>query len=286
MSADAFHTLVHAYVDGELAPEERADFEAHVLGCEGCRRALADEQAMVAALRGGAPLYETPAELRGRVEGLFRGRGRRRPWAAALAAAAAVALLAGGLWLLGRRGVGAPDGAGRAPGDAPASAFASLAADTHLRFARGQLPLEVLSDRPEVVSRWFEGRVPFRLQLPDYPVGPGQDKPYRLEGGRLVAFRDDYAAYVAYRMADQPISLIVTSVAKVAPEGGSTVRSGALTFHLESVAGLKVITWSDKGLTYALASDVGVEGSRSCLVCHGSAEERRRIEPFPSRPST
>lgn len=286
MSADAFRSLVHAYVDGELAPEERSDFEAHVLECEGCRRALADEQAMVAALRGGAPLYETPAELRGRVEALVRGHTGRPRRAAALAAVVAAALVAGGLWLLAHRGVGVRELAGGAPGNAPASAFAGLAADTHLRFARGQLPLEVVSDRPEVVSRWFEGRVPFRLQLPDYPAGPGQEKPYRLEGGRLVSFQDDYAAYVAYRMGDQPISLIVTSVAKVTPEGGSTVRSGALTFHFESVAGLKVITWSDNGLTYALASDVGVEGARSCLVCHGSTEERRRIEPFPPRPST
>ena len=140
------------------------------------------------------------------------------------------------------------------------------------------------SDRPERVSGWFAGRVPFHLALPDYPVGPGERKFYRLEGGRLVSFRNDYAAYVAYRMDEQPISLLVTSASSVTPEGGSLVKSGALTFHVESVAGLKVITWTDNGLTYALASDVAVEASRSCLVCHGSAAERDKIERFPRRP--
>jgi hypothetical protein len=62
------------------------------------------------------------------------------------------------------------------------------------------------------------------------------------------------------------------------------VTSGGLTFFLESVAGLNVITWTDKGLTYALASDLEVSGERSCLVCHGSPEERRKIEGFSSRP--
>lgn len=45
-----------------------------------------------------------------------------------------------------------------------------------------------------------------------------------------------------------------------------------------SVSGLEVITWTDKGLTYALASDLAVTGSKSCMVCHGSAAERRKFE--------
>ena len=39
-----------------------------------------------------------------------------------------------------------------------------------------------------------------------------------------------------------------------------------------------MITWSDNGLTYALASDLAVSGDRSCMVCHGSARERRQVE--------
>ena len=97
-------------------------------------------------------------------------------------------------------------------------------------------------------------------------------------GGRLVAFDGDYAAYVAYRMDGRPISLLVTAADRVRPEGGEVVVQGGLTFHLESVLGLKVITWTDKGLTYALASDLAVTGNRSCMVCHGSAKERRMFE--------
>jgi anti-sigma factor RsiW len=160
----------------------------------------------------------------------------------------------------------------------PAGGFAALAVDTHLRHERGQLPLEVHSEVPADVSRFFEGRVPFHLTLPDYKVGRGETKPYRLVGGRLVAFEDDYAAYVAYRMDERPISLLVTSAGRVRPEGGEAIASGGLTFHIESVAGLKVITWSDNGLTYALASDLEVKGSRSCLVCHPAADARGRFE--------
>ncbi len=272
MSCEGFRSFVTAYVDGELTGEERAAFEAHVGECEACARSLADERGVVAAVGGSLPLYEVPPAFRSSV-GELVARPTRRPrglWPA-VAAALAAALVGMVLWL--------PRPANEMP--RAASAFASLTADTHLRYSRGQLPLEVASDSPETVSQWFEGRVSFHLELPEYPVGPGEEKFYRLEGGRLVSFRDDYAAYVAYRMEGEPISLLVTSASRVRPEGASTVASGNLVFHLESVAGLKVITWTDKGLTYALASDVAVGGARSCLVCHGSREERRKIEGFP-----
>jgi hypothetical protein len=237
-------------------------------------------------------LPETPAHracreaeseaLRAQVEEVFdaeRGRRLRRDW---IAAAVAAVLLVG-MGVAGAWRVTAVDGPVPAPRPDASDDLAALTANTHLRYTRGQLPLEVDSSRPEVVSGFFSGRVPFHLALPDYPVGPGESKPYRLLGGRLVSFRDDYAAYVAYRLGDRPISLLVTSASLVQPRGGETIAFGALVFHQRSVRGLKVITWTDKGLTYSLASDLSVSGAQSCAVCHGSPEERRHLEGFPPR---
>ena len=281
---DALRRLVSPYLDGELLGEDRADFEAHVRGCAACRASLEQERAVVRAVQESLPLYEAPASLRERVAELAHKPEAvpappppslpsllgTRLGRVALAVAAVLAIaLAAAMLLRAPRAASPPRAAG---------AFASLAVDTHLRHARGQLPLEVRSELPAEVSGFFDGRVPFQLTLPAYPVGPGERKPYRLVGGRLVAFQDDYAAYVAYQMDERPISLLVTSSERVRPEGGEAVVQGGLTFHIESVSGLKVITWTDKGLTYALASDLAVTGSRSCMVCHGSAEERRRFE--------
>jgi anti-sigma factor RsiW len=221
---------------------------------------------------------QAPAALRARMELLLRPAARRGRRGLKLAVAAGLMGVAFGAYQLLQpvRSSIAP-----ATGD-----LAALAADTHLRYTRGQLPLEVGSERPETVSRWFAGRVPFNLTLPDYPVGPGERKPYTLLGGRLVAFRDDYAAYVAYRMDDRPISLLVTSARLALPAGGDTVPFGSLVFHQQSVNGLKTITWTDKGLTYSMAFDLSVNGAQSCGVCHGSPEERRRIEGFLPAPRT
>ena len=277
MSCAAFRQFVTAYVDDELVGEDRAAFESHLARCPACRALLEDEQTVAGLLRSAHPLPVAPAALRARIEALATRPARARfPWLVAVAATLVVAVGAAFLAY----------GPSRTSRPEPTSELATLAADTHLRYARGQLPLEVETERPEQISRFFSGRVPFRLALPDYPVGPGEQKFYRLEGGRLVSFKKDYAAYVAYRMDDAPLSLLVTSSSQVTPRGGEVVTSGSLTFHLEEVSGLQVITWSDKGLTYALASDTSVSGARSCMVCHGSPEERRRVQGFPKRPRT
>jgi hypothetical protein len=117
-----------------------------------------------------------------------------------------------------------------------------------------------------------------------YPVAPGEKKPYQPAGGRLVSFKNDAAAFVAYRMGERRISLLVTSADLVRPAGGEVVSAGNLRFHVESVDGLKVITWTDNGLTYGLASDVDVEAAQSCLVCHGAPHERRKVAPLARPP--
>jgi anti-sigma factor RsiW len=287
LSCETVRRLAHAYVDGELVGDERAAIEAHVAGCDACRRAQREDEALARAVREAWPSAQAPDALRSRVQAVLRageGSGRRAAGRGMALAAILVLAVAGGFALGRRAGTPALPPPARAAGpQALPVDLSAVAADTHLRYIRGQLPLEVDSAEPGEVSRWFEGRVPFNLALPDYPVGPGERKFYHLQGGRLVSVAGDYAAYVAYRMDDRPISLIVTSAALARPEGADTVRFRSLTFHQRAVHGLEVVTWSDKGLTYALASDVSVGGERSCMVCHGSPEERRLIEGF-SRP--
>jgi anti-sigma factor RsiW len=285
---DAFRGLVSAYLDGELIGEDRTAFERHVAACLSCTSALAEERAIVGLVQRAGPLYEAPPALRASMAELLEGApARSRPSVGAvtgLVALAAAVLVAAVLWAIR---LPAPAPPHEAATEAPApSEFATLAARSHFRYARHELPLDIRSDRPEEVSRWFSGRVPFHLALPDYAVGPGERKFYRLEGGRLVSFRNESAALVAYRMEEHPISVLVTSASLVQPSGGDVVPSGRLRFHVESVEGLKVITWTDNGLTYALASDLDVEATQSCLVCHGKPEDRRKIAPLrnPNRP--
>jgi hypothetical protein len=81
-------------------------------------------------------------------------------------------------------------------------------------------------------------------------------------------------------MKDQPISLVITSDSVARPSGGEQIASRGLRFHFNAIDGLKVITWSDRGLTYALVSDLEERGQQSCIVCHQGTKDQDFIEPL------
>ena len=289
------------YLDDELQGSERAALEDHLSACEACGLLFDNERRFIGAVRGSHPLHIAPPELRASVEHLLsdttppqaaspelrhrirRSLGRLGSTTSALAnprrllAAAVVTMVALiGIWSVTEYRKQRPN---------PPSDFALMAVDTHQRHLRNQLPLEIVSEVPERISAWFAGKVPFSVKLPNYQESSGQEKLYSLEGARLVGYKNDYAAYVAYQMRMQPISLVVTSGAVAQPSGGEEIVSKGLTFHYDSIQGLKVITWSDRGLTYALLSDLEERGQQSCMVCHQGTKDRDFIESLKPKTS-
>jgi mycothiol system anti-sigma-R factor len=271
------------YLDGELQDDERATIERHLSDCEPCAAIFARERSFLKTVRESGRLHTAPPELRARVHKVlnerqgsaerkqFRGSSRqaRRQWVVTIAAGLLVLLLPILVWRIVRQTeVTRPSG------------FALMAADTHLRHTRGQLPLEMESASPQDISAWFSGKVKFSVKLPNYQESSGQEKLYTLEGARLVSFQNDYAAYVAYRMKDRPITLVITSDSVARPSGGEQIASRGLTFHYNAIDGLKVLTWSDRGLTYALVSDLDERGQQSCIVCHQGTKDQDFIEPL------
>lgn len=271
------------YLDNELQGTDRASVEAHLTECESCAATLAREINFINAVRESGPLYIASPELREKIQRLLSEGQVSRPvasvrtdvrfrWVLAAAAVLLVLFLPILVWQV----VGPSDT--RLTGGP--SSFALMAADTHLRITRKQLPLETESANPQEISDWFTNKVSFSVKLPNYQESSGQEKLYTLQGARLVGFENDYAAYVAYQMKDRPISLVITSDSVAKPSGGEEIASKGLLFHYNAIHGLKVLTWSDRGLTYALVSDLDERGQQSCIVCHEGTKDRDFIEPL------
>ena len=256
------HILEHIplYLDDELQEGERLAVESHIKGCADCRAALDAERELISAIRKARPAHRTPPALWEKVTKLLEEPPHRHGSFRFWMPLAACVLLAFGLAVSWFTAAG-PLREERTP-------FVDTAVKTHLRYMEGQLPLEIISDSPEKISGWFAGKLGFKLKLPDYPHRPAEPKPYQVEGARLVGFKEDYAAYVVYRLKGHPISLLVTSGSVAKPAGGEEIPWEGLRFHFQSVAGWKVLTWSDDGLTYALVSNLEERGQASCIVCH------------------
>lgn len=271
------------YLDGELQGDERATVEAHLSACEACAAIFTRELNFLGAVRGSGPLHESAPELRNKVRQIL-SEGRRAPaasekqaivwrprrfgWVIAIATGLLVVLLPVMVWRIVRQQ------------DTGPSRLANLAAETHLRHVWGQLPLETESTDPQQISSWFSNKVNFSVQLPNYQESSGQEKLYTLEGARLVNYDNQYAAYVAYKMKERPITLVITSNPVLKPSGGEVIPSKGLRFHYNAIGGLKVITWSDRGLNYALVSELEERGQESCIVCHEGTKDQDFMEPL------
>ena len=157
--------------------------------------------------------------------------------------------------------------------------FAEFAVRTHRQHAQGSLALDISSDSQQTLNEWLKAKSQFPLALPASPATPGEQRPYRLEGARMVQVGGKTAAFIAYKMqtAQMPTaaaSLIVAPDLVAVASGGVEVDYKKVSFHYSMVDGYKVVTWSLHGLTYALVSQEGNNTQRSCMVCHSAMRDR------------
>ncbi len=268
MNCDQARSLIHCYLDNEMPALQVAQFESHLLDCDGCRDEHRRWQEVVDIVRGSTKAYSASPESALRAEQLVAQTGTRRTWnLGLLAAGVGLTILGGGAaaWFTGAL----PSGG---------ESFRRYAAESHLRYSRGGLGLDVSSDDPAILSAWLDQNLPFHLQVPAYPSALPAEKAYRLVGARLLRHDEDDVAFLSYTMNDRPVSLLVASAAGREPSGGELHRSAGLDFHFHSVDGLKLISWVDKGLSYIIVSDVAAAGAQSCVVCHGQIDEQPKFE--------
>jgi anti-sigma-K factor RskA len=136
MSNDETCASAAAYVLGALSSQERLDFEAHLAGCEDCRRTVAEFAGIPGLLSRISPAdlaepVAVPETLLPRLLREVRRRSRLRR-VAALGAAAAVVLAVAGVGAAVESGSGPAHPAGAAFSrlvSAPISATAVISAD-------------------------------------------------------------------------------------------------------------------------------------------------------------
>ena len=162
------------------------------------------------------------------------------------------------------------------PSSGPISGMelAQFAARTHEQHLRGNLALEVQTDSRQQLNEWLHEKSQFSLALPASSEALRAQLPYRIEGARLVRIRNKTAAYIAYQLELDAVSLIVAPLSAAVASGGVEAPFKKVTFHYYMIHDYKVVTWSVHGLTYALVSQEGNKTQRSCMVCHSTMRDR------------
>jgi anti-sigma factor RsiW len=276
-----YGATIELYLDKELIGPDLEEFQAHLEACAACRVELELREKLSRLLHRSRPLYSAPDALRDRVMRTTELLPSSTPYTPPRLRKRILRILAGPVQSAGSSVRHWPmlvaaillvaAGLLPIPGilrQASAKSYIEAAVAAHRSSLNGSLPLEIKSESPRAVAAWFAGKVPFNFRLPEAAEEVGHEQVYRLTGGRLVNYKDGYAALVSYQMQQQTISLLVASSKSAAAAGGEEVPSGGIVFHYSKQMGFTVITWSTHGLTYALVSSLPGSGRQSCMVCH------------------
>jgi anti-sigma factor RsiW len=232
--ADA-ESLLGAWLDDELAPDEAGDVAAHVATCAECAKARDVALRLRSALRAELPRFEASDLLRARVQAAARDQARKSvsarwtPWRLAWMAAAAVALGAIGSWQLATR---------RAVGNQLAEAVLA----THVRSLMPGHLTDVVSSDQHTVKPWFDGRLDFSPPVPDFA-----SRGYPLVGGRMDYVGGRAVATLVYARRLHMISVTLWP-RSAGPDAGPAAwtRQG---YHL--------LHWNTPEYTWWVTSDLG-----------------------------
>jgi anti-sigma factor (TIGR02949 family) len=233
MECREFEQLTPLFLDGELTDAEADELVAHAEGCTSCAETLEREQRFHSLLRQRLRPTAAPPELRRAV--MQEMRRTRRPLLmrlglGSLAAAAAAAAL---VFMWG------PWTEGAIPGPLQAAM---------VRTGDASLPLDVASDQPAELHRFFERRLPFKLDVPRLPAT------FKVRGGRMTYLREAPTAVLRYEINGAPVSLYVFRD----PRTRSFLAADP---HRVRLLGTqrdrhRAVVWEQRGVVYSLVGDV------------------------------
>src|SRR2546425_1103262 len=248
--------LLHPYLDGELSAREALDIQAHLERCLDCAALYRNEKLFLDLLKGSLPVPVASDGLRQGVRKVVeaagqekRSRKRFRLLAVPSLALTVVALLVISTLSLEKK---------------PLQDLVDVAVNTHQGYLNDNLPLDIKSNDPIQVVRWFEKRINFPISLGQEPV-----KNLRLRGGRLVEFQGKDAVFLAYEMGQHRLSLLMTTSEGVNLSGAEGFNLEQTRFYQSANHGFQTLSWAQEGLAYVIVSEKQELNKQACMVCHG-----------------
>lgn len=231
-------TELAALVDGELTGDARRQLEAHLASCTACAAKIQNLVHLKNSVRRAASLRYTPsAEFRRRVtdQVLPRRRERRAAmiWAPSLAAVAIILLAV--VWLTYWQS------------GASFTATRSELVDLHVAQLASANPVDVISTDEHTVKPWFEGKLPFAVNLPDLAKAQ-----FTLLGGRVVYLHQSPGAALLFQYRKHRLSAYVF-------QESAKWNIGSAPGKVAQQDSFWVETWSTGGLRYFVVGDTSAD---------------------------
>jgi len=232
---------LNAYLDGALPSEQIAAAREHIGECAACAAELADFVWLQRSLRVARGHFAPSAEFRQKMQSQVAPR-RRRPKmmlliSVALATVALLVIFIGGPQYWNRTDT------------------MSEIADLHVNALASVNPLDVVSTDRHTVKPWFQGRIPFSFNVPEF-AGTN----FTLLGGRLAYVHQQPGAQLIVGMRQHKISVLILR------ESPELTRAFPLAGIVQNRSSFTVDTWHSEDLRFFVVGDT--EPAEIDLLAH------------------
>ena len=231
MVCEGWKEKLDTYLDGELPADEMRTFDAHVRNCPSCAADALTRVQMKLAIQSAGQRFTPSAEFRNQIQQNLLPKPSRRlhvGWISAVAAA--VVLVSGVLTSTYLENHSVRD-----------HVFSEIT-DLHVATLASASPVDVISTDRHTVKPWFQGKIPFAVNLPDL-----QNTDFSLLGGRMTYLEQAPGAHLIYDARKHHISVFVFQDRSLPSLGESSSSPTKQPLSVE--------TWSQGGLRYFVVGD-------------------------------
>ena len=242
MASHSWLTKIDAYVDNELPTPEMRAMDAHLRECSSCAGEVLRRNELKRSIRRAGRQFAPSAELRRKIQAQVAPPRRfARQWllvpSLALAALAIViAVFAVGYWNRQQQ----------------RGQLLAEVADLHTTDLASSNPVDVVSSDRHTVKPWFQGRLPFSFNLPEF-----QGTDFSLVGARVTYLDHTPGAHLIVDVRKHHMSVFILQdnpgLDRVlgSRQGWSTPQS------------FNVTTWAEEGLRFFIVSDASAGDVRN-----------------------
>ena len=236
MNCEIWQDKLDAFVDLELPAAELRDFQSHLRGCAACSAEAVARQRLKSQTRLAGQRFFPSPDFEKRMLAAKTAKKLRWSWLPALATAAAAIILVAGFVTWKQRAAG--------------QELVSRLVDQHVATMASINPVDVVSNDSHNVKPWFQGKVPFSVDMPNL-----DGSQFTLVGGKVSYVQQNPVAQLVFAVRQHRISVFVMrETGETARLGEDAVPSRRLGFNTQS--------WTEDGMRYFAISDVNANDIR------------------------